>query len=132
MNYEQVEGRPRRFKERQSGVTVDVLLTGRYPGFRGAGPFPFPHPDEASEEIENVRVVTLPQLIQLKLAARWHSDFGDVELLIRTNNLDESFLGQLHPSVRQGYIECLEEVRRQMEYEARGLVRKGHRLLIGG
>src|SRR5436309_6509907 len=31
--YEPVEGRPRRFRERQSGVTVDFLITGRYPGF---------------------------------------------------------------------------------------------------
>src|SRR5580692_6484377 len=30
--YEQVEGRPRRFLDRQSGVTIDCLITGRYPG----------------------------------------------------------------------------------------------------
>lgn len=117
--YESVQGRSRRFTERQSGVQVDVLETGRYPGFRGAGPFPFPHPDEASETIENVRVVTLPQLVQLKLAARRYSDFGDVCLLIRVQNLDESFLDKIHPSVRQDFIECLEETRRQIEYEAR-------------
>ncbi len=116
--YEATEGRPRRFREKQSGVTVDVLLTGRYPGFRGAGPFPFPHPSEASEEIERVRVVTLPQLIQLKLAARRYYDFGDVCLLIRVHDLDESFLESLHSSVRKDFIECLEEVRRQKEYEA--------------
>src|SRR5271170_452573 len=30
--YQQVEGRPRRFVERQSGVMVDCLVTGLYPG----------------------------------------------------------------------------------------------------
>jgi hypothetical protein len=117
--YEQVEGRSRRFVERQSGVTVDCLVTGRYPGSGKPGPIAFPDPAEASQEIEKIRVLTLPQLIQLKLAARRHSDFGDVVFLIRTHNLDEAFLPQLHPSVHQDFIECLEEKRREDEYLAR-------------
>jgi hypothetical protein len=117
--YGQVEGRPRRFVEHQSGVTVDVLVTGRYPGSGKPGPIQFPHPEESSELIDNIRVLNLPLLIQLKLAARRHYDFGDVVLLIRTHNLDESFLEKLHPSVHQDFIECLEEKRRDDEYEAR-------------
>jgi hypothetical protein len=117
--YKPVEGRPRRFLEKQSKVTVDFLLTGHYPGRGGPGPFAFPNPLEASEEVEKVRVVTLPQLIQLKLAARRYYDFGDVVFLIRVKNLDESFLKQLHPSVHQDFIECLEEKRREDEYETR-------------
>jgi hypothetical protein len=117
--YEPVPGRPRRFRERQSGVTVGVLVTGRYPGSGQPGPIAFPHPAEASEEILNTRVLTLPQLIQLKLAARRHYDFGDVVFLIRVHNLDESFLRQLHASVHRDFIECLEEKRREDEYEAR-------------
>ena len=62
------------------------------------------------------RVVNLPTLIQLKLAARRHKDFGDVVELIRFNDLDESFAKRLHPSVRRDYIECLEEKRREDEY----------------
>src|SRR4029077_8675636 len=94
--YEQVAGRPRRFVERQSGVTVDCLITGRYPGSGKPGPLAFPEPTGASQEIEKIRVLTLPQLIQLKLAARRYYDFGDVVFLIRTHDLAESFLGQLH------------------------------------
>src|ERR1700737_4616711 len=111
--YEQVEGRPRRFVERQSGVTVDCLITGRYPGSGKPGPLAFPEPTEASQEIEKIRVLTLPQLIQLKLAARGYYDFGDVVFLIRTHNFDEAFLQQLHPSVQQDFIECLQEKRRE-------------------
>src|SRR6516162_8242871 len=96
--YERVEGRPRRFVERQSGVTVDCLVTGRYPGSGDPGPLAFPDPTEASQEIEKIRVLTLPQLVQLKLAARRFYDFGDVVFLIRTHNLKESFLQELHPS----------------------------------
>jgi hypothetical protein len=117
--YEPVKGRPRRFKERQSGVTVDCLLTGLYPGSGEPGPFAFPDPAEASQEIDKISVLTLPQLIQLKLAARRFYDFGDVVFLIRTHNLDESFLPQLHPSVHQDFIECLEEKRREDDYIAR-------------
>jgi hypothetical protein len=117
--YEAIEGRPRRFRERQSGVTVDCLVTGRYPGSGEPGPFAFPDPAEASQEIEKICVITLPHLIQLKLAARRYYDFGDVVFLIRTHNLDESFLPQLHPSVHQDFVECLEEKRREDDYIAR-------------
>jgi hypothetical protein len=118
-SYDQVEGRPRRFVERRSKVRVDVLVTGLYPGRSGPGPFAFPDPQQNSVAIEDIKVVTLPQLIQLKLAARRYYDFGDVVFLIRVHNLDESFLEQIHPSVRQDFIECLEEKQREDEYEAR-------------
>jgi hypothetical protein len=39
--------------------------------------------------------------------------------LICIHNLDESFRERLHLSVRQDFIECLEEKRREEEYEAR-------------
>jgi hypothetical protein len=100
-------------------VTIDCLITGRYPGSGEPGPFAFPDPAEASQEIDQIRVVTLPQLIQLKLAAQRYYDFGDVVFLIQIHNLDESFLPQLHPSVHQDFIECLEEKRREDDYIAR-------------
>ena len=49
----------RRFVDRENGVTIDVLVTGHYPGRGGPGPFAFPDPVEASEEIKQIRVVTL-------------------------------------------------------------------------
>jgi hypothetical protein len=117
--YEQVEGRLRRFVEKKSGVQIDFLVTGLYLGRGKPGPFAFPDPGQSSQEIENVQVVTLPQLVQLKLAARRYYAFGDVVFLIRVHNLDESFLKKLHPSVHKDFIECLEEKRREDEYEAR-------------
>ncbi len=107
--YKPVEGRPRRFEERKSGVHLDCLVTGLYPGKGRPGPFAFPDPSTNSEEIEKIRVITLPQLIQLKLAARRYYDFGDVVFLIKVHNLDESYLPHLHPSIHQDFIECLEE-----------------------
>ncbi len=118
-SYDPVAGRPRRFVEKRSQISVDFLVTGRFPGSGKPGPIAFPDPEAVGQKIKNANVVTLPQLIQLKLAARRHQDFGDVVLLIRVHNLDESFVDHLHPSVRGDFIECLEEKRREDEYEAR-------------
>ncbi len=117
--YDPVPGRSRRFVERQSGVRIDILLTGGRPGFGQPTPLRFPDPEQASTEIESTWVLTLPQLIELKLAARRHYDFGDVVFLIRVHELDETFLKKLHATVHQDFIECLEEKRRREEYEAR-------------
>jgi hypothetical protein len=118
-HFDPVPGRPRRFTDRINRVTIDLVVTGRFPGTGKPGPIAFPHPTKVSEVIDDHNFVNLPTLIQLKLAARRHKDFGDVVELIRCNNLDESFLTKLDPSVRQDFIECLEEKRREDEYEAR-------------
>jgi hypothetical protein len=117
-NYEPVPGRSRRFLDKKSKVQFDFLLTGLFPGSGKPGPVAFPNPEEVSETIEKMQVIDLPTLVQLKLAARRHRDFGDVVELIRFNGLDKSFAARLHPSVRGDYIECLEEKRREDEYEA--------------
>jgi hypothetical protein len=118
-NYRGVEQRPRRFSDRTSKVTLDVLVTGRFPGSGRPGPVVFPDPAEVGEIVDKVRVVNFATLLELKLAARRHSDFGDVVALIRVHDLDEAYADRLHPSVREDYIECLEEKRREDEYEAR-------------
>jgi hypothetical protein len=118
-NYENYPGRQRRFKDRKNEVRVDVLVTGLFPGSGKPGPVAFPDPAQVSETVANIRVVDLPTLVQLKLAARRYRDFGDVVELIRFNLLDESFAQRLHPSVRGDYFECLEEKRREDQYEER-------------
>jgi hypothetical protein len=118
--YDQAPRRPRRFVDRKSGVTIDMLVAGRFPGSGAPGPVAFPDPSAVAQEIEGIHYVNLPTLIELKLAARRWRDFADVVELIRSNELDESFLPKLHPSVRSDFIECLEEKRREDEYEAQG------------
>jgi len=118
--YDQVSGRSRRLVDKKNSIQIDFLLTGLYPGSGKPGPISFPHPDDVSQEIKKLPVINLRTLVQLKLAARRYRDFGDVVELIRFNDLDESFAEKLHKSVRGDYIECLEEKRREDEYEARG------------
>jgi hypothetical protein len=117
-NYKALPQRSRRFMDRVNEITIDILVTGHFPGSGKPGPIAFPDPREVSETIEKYRFIDLVTLVQLKLAARRYRDFGDVVELIRFNELDESFANRLHPSLRGDYIECLEEKRREDEYEA--------------
>jgi hypothetical protein len=118
-NYAPVDGRPRRFIDKLNQVTIDFLVTGAFPGLSGKGPIAFPDPDRVRQTIGAVHYVDLATLVELKLAARRHKDFGDVVDLIRANNLDESYCERLHSSVHRDFIECLEEKRREDKYEAR-------------
>jgi hypothetical protein len=118
-HYGTVPKRPRRFVDRLNKVGLDVLVTGRFPGNGLPGPIAFPDPHEVGEKIKTITVVDLITLIQLKLAALRYQDFADVVNLIGVNKLDESFLKNLHPSVRGDFIECLEEKRREDEYQDR-------------
>jgi hypothetical protein len=105
--------------DRTNQVKLDIFVTGFFPGSGKPGPIAYPDPEQVRETIKNIQVVNLATLVQLKLAARRHRDFGDVVDLIRVHSLDEGFLDRLHPSVRRDFIECLEEKRREEEYESR-------------
>lgn len=118
-DFQRVPGRSRRFLDPLTKITFDVVVTGMFPGSGRPGPVAFPDPSAVCQLIEIASFVNLRTLIELKLAARRYKDFGDVVELIGVHNLDESFAQQLHPSVRGDYIECLEEWRRELEYEAR-------------
>jgi hypothetical protein len=111
----------RRFMDRANQVTIDFLVAGLFPGSGNPGPIAYPDPASARETIENAQVLDLLNLVQLKLVARRHQDFADVVNLVGIHKLDESFADRLHPSLRSDYIECLEEKRREDQYQARQL-----------
>lgn len=112
-------GRPRRFADPTTGVLFDVLITGGYPGSGDPGPIAYPDPAGVSQTIDGLRVLDLPTLVQLKLAAGRHQDLADVVNLVRANGLSEAFADRLAPSVRDDYVECVEEMRRDDSYAAR-------------
>lgn len=118
-DFQPVPGRPRRFVDPSTGITFDVLVTGLFPASGKPGPIAFPDPKDVGEKINDRRVINLACLIQLKLAAGRYRDFGDVVELIRIHALEESYAQSLHPSVQGDFIECLEEMRREDEYERR-------------
>jgi hypothetical protein len=118
-NFRRVPTRPRKFVDAKTGIHVDILVSGLFPGSGEPGPISYPDPEAVTQIIEDIRVVNLANLIQLKLAAQRHQDFADVVNLIAAHNLNESFLKNLHSSVHRDYVECLEEKRRNEEYETR-------------
>jgi hypothetical protein len=117
--FEAVAGRTRRFRDPNTGVTFDILVSGQFPGSGKPGPIAFPEPSGVAVDIDHLRVINLPTLVELKLAAGRYQDFADVVSLIRENALDEEFATRLHPAVRTDYLGCLDEKRREDEYEAR-------------
>jgi hypothetical protein len=73
-----IEGRPRRFVDSSNGEDFELFLSGHHPGRFRPTLIPFPDPRKASEVRDNIRVLTLSWLIQLKLAAKTHRDAADV------------------------------------------------------
>src|SRR5262245_27913859 len=96
-HYEQAPNRTRRFVDRKNQVTLDILVTGMFPGRGDPGPITFPDPGVVGQTVEKAQIIDLVTLVQLKLAARRYQDFADVVHLIRANELDESFQEKLDP-----------------------------------
>lgn len=101
-------------RDAESGVRIEFLIAGDYPGDGKPKPIAFPEPESASEIIEGVRCLRLAPLVELKLASGTapgrRKDLGDVQELIRLLHLPEDFAMQLHPMVQELYRELWQEV----------------------
>lgn len=109
-------GAQRTFRDTESGVRLEFLVTGEYPGDGKPKAIRFPEPLGAGTEIDGVRVLTLPRLIELKLASGMSAphrlrDLADVQEVIKAKQLDAAFATQLDPSVRGTYLELEQAVR---------------------
>jgi len=94
----------------ETGVRVEFLVTGQYPGDGKPKPVSFPDPADAGVEIDGIRYLKLPVLIELKLASGMTNpgrlrDLADVQELIRVLNLPADFAQSLNPFVRAKYAE---------------------------
>jgi hypothetical protein len=59
----------RGLRDAESGVTIDVVLAGEYPGDGKAKAVAFPDPKDAAVRGDRVSLLPLPMLIELKLAS---------------------------------------------------------------
>jgi hypothetical protein len=88
--------------DRETRVEIDVLPGG---GKVGPGPVSFPMPTEVSDEPQ---ILTLPELISLKLSSYMGSpfhrgrDYGDAIELIKANRLPRDY--PVNPMVREEYL----------------------------
>jgi hypothetical protein len=97
-------------RDAQSGVRIEFLTTGDYPGDGKPKPIAFPNPADASVVIDGVSCLQLPRLIELKLASGMTNpgrltDLGDVQRMIQVLGLPEQLAEQLNPYVREKYRE---------------------------
>ncbi|MGQ0604010.1 MAG: hypothetical protein ACT4QE_20200 [Anaerolineales bacterium] len=103
------------FRDARTGVKVEVMTTGEYPGDGKPKPVVFPDPTEARVEMEGLWVLALHNLIELKLASGLSAphrmkDLADVQQLIEVLTLPGELAQQLDPSVRAEYRRLWEAV----------------------
>ena len=101
-------GARKSFRDTTTQTAIEVLITGEYPGDGKPKPVSFPDPAAASMEIENIHVITLDKLIELKLASGLSAphrlrDLADVQDLIMTLHLPLELAEQLDASVQAEY-----------------------------
>jgi len=103
------QGPRKKLRSTRDGVPIEVIVSGDYPGDGKPKPVSFPIPAEASIELDGVRVVTLENLLELKLASGMTApdrlkDLADVQELIKVRGLDADFAEALNPYVREQYL----------------------------
>jgi hypothetical protein len=104
------------FRDTQTNVKVEALITGEYPGDGKPKPVAFPDPSVASVERGGYRVISLEKLIELKLASGMTAphrlrDLADVQDLVSTLDLPLELGERLDESVRGEYRRLWETVR---------------------
>jgi hypothetical protein len=109
------EGAQKTFRAVESGVRIEIITSGEYPGDGLPKPVSFPDPAKSSVDIGGIRVITLERLVELKLASGMTAphrrrDLADVQDLIRTLGLKEEFAERLDASVRSLYHQLWDEV----------------------
>ncbi len=103
------------FRDTETGVGIDILTQGEFPGDGKPKPISFPNPASASIEIDGIRIVTLEKLIELKLASGMTAphrlrDLADVQELIKIRKLGAEYAEQLDPYVKEKYLELWDAV----------------------
>lgn len=104
------EGAQKTFRDTETGVRIEFVTTGEYPGDGQPKPVAFPDPEApgVATEVEGIRVVTLKTLIELKLASGTSAphrlrDLADVQDLIIRRDLPLELADRLDPSVGMVY-----------------------------
>lgn len=128
--HKQLEGRgyvppfagSKNLRDADSGVRIEFLVAGDYPGDGKPKPVAFPDPAGVRVEIDGIPCVQLPKLVELKLASGMTEpgrmkDLADVQELIATLRLPEDLADRLDPFVRDKYRELWAAVRHRVGEE---------------
>lgn len=100
----------KQLRDTHSGVRIEFLITGEFPGDGKPKPVAFPDPEASTFEQDGIRYLNLPTLVELKLASGMTNpgrlkDLADVLELIKLVGLPLNFEEQLDPYVREKFVE---------------------------
>ena len=98
------------FRDATTGVRIEFLVTGQFPGDGKPKPVAFPDPSDCAVDIGGIKYLQLPKLVELKLASGMTNpgrlkDLADVQELIRVLKLPGDFNQKLHPYVQAKFDE---------------------------
>lgn len=101
-------GAQKTFRDTETQVRIEILITGDYPGDGKPKPVAFPDPSTVFTERGGMRVIPIETLIELKLASGISAphrlrDLADVQDLIVTLGLPAEFAETLDASVRETF-----------------------------
>lgn len=122
--HEQLEGRgylppfekSKHLRDTVTGVKVEFLTTGEFPGDGKPKPVAFPNPADVRVEGAGIWFLSLPALVELKLASGISNplrgkDIVDVQELITELKLDDDFSLKLNEYVRTKFLELVKLIR---------------------
>lgn len=100
----------RNLRDTETGVRIEFLVTGDFPGDGRPKTIPFPEPQTVTTDIGSIKYLNLPALLELKLAAGMTNpdrfkDLVDVQELIRLLHLPQNYTERLNLYVRPKYDE---------------------------
>lgn len=109
------EGATKKFRTTQENVTVEIIVSGEFPGDGKPKPVVFPNPNENQIEIDGIKTLTLEKLVELKLASGMTAphrlkDLADVQEIIKIKGLTSAFAESLNPFVREKFLELQQAV----------------------
>lgn len=94
-------------RDAETGVRIDFLVSGQYPGDGKPGDIVFPVPGDVAVTLDGICVLSLEKLVELKLAsgkaANRQKDLGDVQELIKIRDLPFELSAKLNGSVQPLY-----------------------------
>jgi hypothetical protein len=117
----QQEGHWPKLRHRETGIDVDILPEGGRPGTASRpAPTTVPHPQAMGAIRGKLKYISLPSLVELKLAAGRSRDDADVVELARENRDQWDQLRRHLLTIHPDYARRFEELLGQLEEPSRG------------
>jgi hypothetical protein len=101
----------KQLRDTETGVRIEFLISGAYPGDGKPKPVAFPDPAEVGVDRDGINYIRLETLVELKLASGMTGgagrlkDLGDVVELMKVLDLPVDFAEKLDPYVRDRFVE---------------------------